>query len=70
MASYHMEGEALIWSQDVENSGLFTGWEAFVKAMHVRFGATSYDDPMKSLTKLKQTSSVLRSEERRVGKEC
>ena len=59
MASYHMEGEALIWSQDVENSGLFTGWEAFVKAMHVRFGATSYDDPMKSLTKLKQTSSVL-----------
>ena len=32
---------------------------AFVKAMHVRFGATSYDDPMESLTRLKQTSSIL-----------
>jgi len=44
MASYHMEGE---------NSGLFTDWEAFVKAVHVRFGATSYDDPMESLIRLK-----------------
>ena len=53
MASYHVEGEALIWFQDVENFGLFTDWEAFVKAMHVRFGANSYDDPMESLTRLK-----------------
>ena len=59
MASYHMEREALIWFQDTENSGLFTDWEAFVKAVHVRFGATSYDDPMESFTRLKQTSSVL-----------
>ena len=53
MASYHMEGEALIWFQDVENFGLFTDWEAFVKAMYARFGATSYDDPMESLIRLK-----------------
>ena len=59
MASYHMEREALIWFQDTENSGLFTDWEAFVKAVHVRFGATSYDDPMESFTRLKQTSSIL-----------
>ena len=59
MASYHMEGEALIWFQDAENSGLFTDWEAFVKTMHVRFGTTSYNDPMESLTRLKQTSSVV-----------
>ena len=59
MASYHMEGEALIWFQDAKNSGLFSDWEAFVKAVHVRFGATSYDDPMESLTRLKQTSSVI-----------
>lgn len=59
MASYHMEGEALIWFQDAENSGLFTNWEAFVKAVHVRFGTTFYDDPMESLTRLKQTSSVV-----------
>ena len=59
MASYHMEGEALIWFQDAENSSLFIDWEAFVKAVHVRFGATSYDDPMESLRRSKQTSSVL-----------
>ena len=53
MESYHMEGEALIWFQDAENSSLFTDWEVFVKAVHVRFGATSYDDPMESLTRLK-----------------
>ena len=53
MASYHVEGEALIWFQDVENFGLFTDWEAFVKAMYARFGATSYDDPMESLIRLK-----------------
>ncbi|XP_023907750.1 uncharacterized protein LOC112019466 [Quercus suber] len=58
-ASYLMEGEALIWFQDAENSGLFSDWEAFVKAVHVRFGATSYDDPMESLTRLKQASSVI-----------
>ena len=59
MAYYQMEGEALIWFQDAENSGLFNDWEAFVKATHVRFGAVSYDDPMESLTRLKQTSSVI-----------
>ncbi|XP_075673885.1 uncharacterized protein LOC142643233 [Castanea sativa] len=54
-----MEGEALIWFQDAENSGFFSDWEAFVKVVHERFGATSYDDPMESLTRLKQTSFVI-----------
>ena len=53
MASYHMEREALIWFQDTKNSRSFTNWEAFVMVVHVRFGATSYDDPMESLTRLK-----------------
>ena len=38
---------------------MFTNWEAFVKAVHVRFGTTFYDDPMESLTRLKQTSSIV-----------
>ena len=59
MASYHMEADTLIWLQDAENSGLFSDREAFVKVVHVRFGATSYDDPTESLTRLKQTSSVI-----------
>ncbi|KAF5462079.1 hypothetical protein F2P56_018118 [Juglans regia] len=58
MASYHMEGEALVWYQDAVDGGIFTTWESFVKALLVRFGTTAYDDPMESLTRLKQVSSV------------
>ena len=53
MASYHMEADTLIWFQDAENYGLFRDWEAFIKSVHVRFGAITYDDPMESLTRLK-----------------
>ena len=33
MASYHLDGEALIWFQDVEQAEGFLGWETFVKAL-------------------------------------
>lgn len=56
MASYYIEGSALVWFQDVEHS--FDGWESFLKALHTRFGPSAYDDPMECLTKLKQTSIV------------
>ncbi|XP_041025452.1 uncharacterized protein LOC121265848 [Juglans microcarpa x Juglans regia] len=58
MASYNMEGEALVWYQDAVDGGIFTTWESFVKALLVRFGTTAYDDPMEALTRLKQVSSV------------
>ena len=29
-----------------------------MRALHTRFGALAYDDPMKALTKLRQVSSV------------
>jgi len=50
-----MEDKALVWFQDVEESGQFMSWEAFVRALHVRFGASAYDDP---LARLRQVSSV------------
>ncbi|XP_075673788.1 uncharacterized protein LOC142643132 [Castanea sativa] len=59
LASYHMEDEALIRFQDVEEVGLFTSWEAFVRSLHVRFGTTTYDDPMETLTRLRQVNSVV-----------
>ena len=59
LASYHMEDKALIWFQDAKEAGLFTSWEAFVKFLHVRFGITAYDDPMESLTRLRQVGSVV-----------
>ena len=59
LASYHKEDEALVWFQDVEESGIFTSWDSFVKALHTRFGSLAYDEPMEVLTKLRQTSYVL-----------
>ena len=53
-----MEDETLIWFQDAEETGQFTSWEGFVRALHTRFGALAYDDLMEALTKLRQVSSV------------
>uniref|UniRef100_A0A7N2KR02 Uncharacterized protein n=1 Tax=Quercus lobata TaxID=97700 RepID=A0A7N2KR02_QUELO len=55
-ASYHLDDEALIWFQDCERS--LDSWETFVRAIQVRFGPSSYDDPMENLTRLKQITTV------------
>ena len=59
MASFHMDGDALIWFQDWEETGLFSNWEGFVKALLTRFRMTAYEDPMEALTRLRQTTSVV-----------
>ena len=59
MASYHLDGEAFIWFQDLEQAGGFASWEVFIKALQTRFGTSAYDDPMEALTRLKQTTSVV-----------
>ena len=58
LASFHMEREALIWFQDSEEVGLFVDWESLIQALHIRFGATTYDDPMETLIRLRQTALV------------
>ena len=58
LASFHMEGETLIWFQEAEETGVFHDWDSLIQALHVRFGTTTYDDPMETLTRLRQTSSV------------
>ena len=58
MASFHMEGEALVWFQEGEEAGVFGNWEALIQAMLTRFGSTAYDEPMEALTRLRQTSTV------------
>jgi hypothetical protein len=57
MASFHMEGEVLVWFQDADEAGLFPTWEDFLQALLTRFGPV-YDDPMESLMKLRQISTV------------
>ncbi|XP_075659161.1 uncharacterized protein LOC142629051 [Castanea sativa] len=54
MASYHLDGEALIWFQEAEQARGFACWEMFVQALQTRFGTTAYADPMEALTRLKQ----------------
>ena len=41
-----MDLEALIWFQEVEEAKVFSDWESFVLALHVRFGTSVYDDPI------------------------
>ncbi len=54
-----LEEEALVWFQDAEESGLyFTSLDVFVRASQVRFGTTTYGDPMEALTRLRQTTSA------------
>lgn len=38
IVSFHMEGNALIWFKEIERSGAIIGWEAFERALLVRFG--------------------------------
>lgn len=59
MASFDMDGDALIWFQDSDETGIFATWEGFVEALLTRFGSTTYEDPIESLTRLKQSSSVV-----------
>ena len=58
MASFHMEGKALVWFQEGEDVGVFGTWEALVQAMLIKFGSTANDDPMEAFTRLRQTSTV------------
>ena len=58
IASFHMEGKAITWYQELEETGILTSWEAFIKALQIRFGTSSYDDPMEALISIKQASTV------------
>jgi hypothetical protein len=58
IASFHMEGKALVWFQEMNANRCFPTWDDFIKAMQIRFGQGSYDDPMENLTKVKHVGSV------------
>ena len=48
MAYFHMDGEALVWFEDAEDTRLFVSRDAFVQALQVRFGSTTCDNPLKA----------------------
>jgi len=49
-----MEGKALVWFQELKAEKSVSTWEEFVRVTPIRFGKGSYDDPMETLTKLRQ----------------
>lgn len=58
LASFHVEGKTMLWFQDLKNMRIITDLKTFVKAFVIRFGPSSYDEPMETLTRLRQTGSV------------
>ena len=48
MAYFHMDGEALVWFEDAEDTGLFVSWDTFVQALQVRFRSIASDNPLKA----------------------
>jgi hypothetical protein len=58
LASFHMEGKALTWFQDLEASGSITSWDGFTQSLLTRFGPSILDDPIETLTRLRQTRIV------------
>jgi hypothetical protein len=58
ITGFHMEGKALSWFQALRSSNNLSTWSEFLIAIQVRFGRGSYDDPMETLSKLKQTGSL------------
>jgi hypothetical protein len=55
-ASYHLDDDALIWFQSCEHD--LGCWDNFARAIQLRFGPPSYDDPMGLLIKLKHVNSI------------
>jgi hypothetical protein len=58
LSSFHMDGRALIWFRELRSSHPVLSSDAFVRALQIRFGRGSYDDPMEALSKLKQEDSL------------
>ena len=48
MAYFHMDGKALVWFEDPEDTGLFDGWDAFAQELQVRFGSIACDNSLKA----------------------
>ncbi|XP_059456434.1 uncharacterized protein LOC132186472 [Corylus avellana] len=58
ITAFHMEGKALSWFQALRNTNNLSSWNDFLIAIQVRFGKGAYDDPMETLSKLKQVGSL------------
>lgn len=58
IVSFHLKGPALHWYKLLETDQVITSWEAFSRALTLRFSPTEYDDPAIPLSKLRQQTTV------------
>ena len=58
LASFHLEGEAQLWYQLLQQETDTTTWATFKTGLLARYGPTQFYDHFGELTKLQQTSTV------------
>jgi hypothetical protein len=58
VSSFHMDGRALVWFRELYASNSIHSWREFVHTLQIHFGQGSYDDPMETLSKLKQDGTL------------
>ena len=58
LASYHLEEDALIWFDMMEELQEDMSWQELKDAMNLQFGPTDYEDFYGDLTRLKQDGTV------------
>jgi hypothetical protein len=58
LSSFHMDGHALVWFWELRASNSIRSWQDFVRSLQICFGQESYNDPMETLSKLKQEGTL------------
>lgn len=58
MVPFFMQGDAIGWFKWMHSNNQLTTWEAFTRALELRFGPSSFTNHEAALFKLKQTGSV------------
>lgn len=54
MASYHMEGQAMVWYQEAMDLGQFTSWGIMILVMLICYWPRAYDNLIETLAMLKE----------------
>ncbi|KAL0303885.1 UNVERIFIED_CONTAM: Retrovirus-related Pol polyprotein from transposon.6 [Sesamum radiatum] len=57
MISFFIKGEALSWFKWMSSNHQLSSWEAFVRALELRFGPSSFENHQAALFKLRQRGS-------------
>ncbi|KAL5790845.1 hypothetical protein ACOSQ2_005733 [Xanthoceras sorbifolium] len=64
LASFHLEGNAHLWYQLLKQELTIVSWEDFKDGLNSRYGPNQYLDFFSKLTRLQQTDSVQKYQDR------